>query len=113
MNVTLLDFALSTLDSAESETDDLRPHTKRDSFHDYFDENLWTPIFGVDVLCLCFIIFTVGIILYQLRCQTLRVGWIACSVLSLIFFFAASIFFSLYTIHAKFSFGRLNTTTLS
>lgn len=86
----------------------------RDTFHNYFDMAWWRPIFIFTFVGFSLLIFVVLYSFYKLI-GTKRIAFKmkAYSLLSLLFFLSASVFFFLYAVNAKFPFGKLNRLTES
>lgn len=86
----------------------------RDDYHEYFDTTTWIPIFSFTAIVFLMLIF---VIIYSCcKFKTVKMNnskLKAYSLLSLLCFLTASIFFVLYALNAKFPFGTLNKLTLS
>lgn len=98
----------STMDDSASD---------RDPFHEHFDTDAWMPIFAFAVICFCTLVFVIGYSAYNFfwvqRKVTTAITIKLYSLLSILCFVAATTFFALYAINAKFEFGTLNNGTLS
>ena len=85
----------------------------RDEYHENFDLSIWIPLFIFASVCFLFLIFSVGYLAYEFRTAKLDRRMKAYSLLTLFCFIIASIFYTGYTINAKFQFGILNRATES
>ena len=87
--------------------------SERDPYHEYFDLTIWIPIFVFTLIGFSLLLFVVIYSCCKFNSVKMVCKIKAYSLLGLLCFLAASIFFLLYAINAKFAFGRLNKVTMS
>jgi len=116
MNVTSADFLFNTRSTFDLWESTLFDEADRDAFDYYFDTDVWFPIFVFSAVSLCFITLAILCMIYNFKCKKkdhLGSRLKMYSLLSLMGFLIAPVFFTLYTINAKFAIGTLNKMTRS